>query len=224
MLCWVDMSDLGGGIWYIPEEIWHGAIDLFFFVFYFCWWRIPGNAFLWLGGNQKMSVRYIVSCVSLWLSLSSPIYFMQYMGMCVFSLTISLMMVVRIFIFHLFIIIKPDIQITSNVSCYVIKVSCTNVYWPLNVQHCGCTSSYRPDIMYNCDHTNTYRSHKVCRWTQGRSCIQRLQVVWYCCNYRCFDMAWICTRQCLQQHGLQQKGWDNAYLKRQCSLWFVCCD
>ena len=43
------------------------------------------------------------------ISQFSQLYFVQYMGLCVFSLPMSLMMIVKIHVLHLIIIIKLEV-------------------------------------------------------------------------------------------------------------------
>ena len=61
---------------------------------------------IWKYRTSKMFVRYILSSVCLRLSQLSQLSFMQYMGLCVFGLTIALMMILRICVLYLIIIIK----------------------------------------------------------------------------------------------------------------------
>ena len=62
--------------------------------------------------NRDYSVRYIPSSVCVRLCQLSQFYFMQYMGLCVFSLPISLKMIVRMCVFCPIIIIKSEIYPT----------------------------------------------------------------------------------------------------------------
>ena len=58
----------------------------------------------------KMLVKYILSSVCLRLSQFSQLSFIQYMGLCVFSLPIYLMMIVRIrVLYFIIIIIKSEV-------------------------------------------------------------------------------------------------------------------
>ena len=54
----------------------------------------------------KVLVRDILSSVCLRLSPFPQLFFVQYMGLCVFSLTISFLMIVKICVLHLIIIIR----------------------------------------------------------------------------------------------------------------------
>ena len=58
---------------------------------------------------SNIFVMYILSNVCQRLSQFSQLSFMQYMELCVFSLTISLMMIVRISVLYLNIIIKSEV-------------------------------------------------------------------------------------------------------------------
>ena len=56
-----------------------------------------------------MPVRYILSSVWVRLSIFSHLSIIQYMGLCVFSLPISLVMIERIYVCFLIIIIKSEV-------------------------------------------------------------------------------------------------------------------
>ena len=53
--------------------------------------------FIWKHWTYKMPVRYILSSVSVRLSIFSHLFIILYMGLCVFSLPISLVMIERIY-------------------------------------------------------------------------------------------------------------------------------
>ena len=61
---------------------------------------------------------FSIKCVSKMKCILSVI-FMQYTGLCIFSLSMYLLMIMRIFIYHLIIIIKSDIGIVSH--CLVLS-------------------------------------------------------------------------------------------------------
>ena len=63
----------------------------------------------WRNWTYKMHVRYILSSVSVRLSIFSPLSIIQYMGLYVFSLPISLVVIERIYILFLIIIIKSEV-------------------------------------------------------------------------------------------------------------------
>ena len=59
--------------------------------------------------TYKMPVRYILSSVWVRLSIFSPLSIIQYVGLYVFSLPISVVMIARIYILCLIIIIKSEV-------------------------------------------------------------------------------------------------------------------
>ena len=63
---------------------------------------------IWRHWIYKMPIRYILSSVWVRLSIFSPLSIIQYVGLYVFSLPISLVMIERIYILCLFIIIKSE--------------------------------------------------------------------------------------------------------------------
>ena len=69
---------------------------------------------IWRHWTFKMAVRYILSSVWVRLSTFSQLCIIQYMGLCVFSLPISLVMIERIY----------------TVSCYHHQIASMN-YYPL---------------------------------------------------------------------------------------------
>ena len=64
---------------------------------------------IWMYWTFKMLVRYILSSVCLILSQFSQLSFMIYMGLCVFSLPIYLMMILRICVLYVILIIKSEV-------------------------------------------------------------------------------------------------------------------
>ena len=64
---------------------------------------------IWRHWNYKMPVRYILSSVWVRLSIFSPLSIIHYVGLCVFSLPISLVMIERIYILCLIVIIKLEV-------------------------------------------------------------------------------------------------------------------
>ena len=64
---------------------------------------------IWRHWTYKMRVRYILSSVWVRLSIFSPLSIIQYVGLYVFSLPISLVMIERIYILCLIIIIKSEV-------------------------------------------------------------------------------------------------------------------
>ena len=65
--------------------------------------------FIWRHWTYKMPVRYNLSNVWVRLSIFSQLSIIQYVGLCVFSLPISFVMIGRIYIFCLIIIIKSEV-------------------------------------------------------------------------------------------------------------------
>ena len=69
-----------------------------------CWYSTPShyhhcaNLSLWRHWTYKISVRYILSSVWVRLSIFSQLFIIQYVGLCVFSLPISLVMIEIIYI------------------------------------------------------------------------------------------------------------------------------
>ena len=64
---------------------------------------------IWRHWTYKMPVRYILSSVWVRLSIFSPLSIIQYLGLHVFSLPISVVMIERIYILCLIIIIKSEV-------------------------------------------------------------------------------------------------------------------
>ena len=64
---------------------------------------------IWRYWTYKMSVRYILSCVWVRLSIFSLLSIIQYVGLYVFSLPIPLVVIERIYILCLSIIIKSEV-------------------------------------------------------------------------------------------------------------------
>ena len=69
---------------------------------------------IWRHWIYKMPVRYILSSAWVRLSIFSQISDIQYVGLCVFSLPISIMMIERIYILCLIIIIKSEVWTISH--------------------------------------------------------------------------------------------------------------
>ena len=64
---------------------------------------------IWRHWTYKMAVRYVLSSVWVRLSMFSPLSIIQYVGLCVFSLPIPLVMIDRIYLLCLIIIIKSEV-------------------------------------------------------------------------------------------------------------------
>ena len=71
---------------------------------------------VWRHWTYKMPVRYILSSVWVRLSIFSPLSIIQYVGLYVFSLPISLVMIERIYILCLIIIIKSEVWTITHCS------------------------------------------------------------------------------------------------------------
>ena len=65
--------------------------------------------FIWRHWTDKMPVRYNLSSVWVRLSIFSQLSIIRYVGLCVFSLPISFVMIERIYILCLIIIIKSEV-------------------------------------------------------------------------------------------------------------------
>ena len=65
--------------------------------------------FIWRHWTYKMPVRYYLSSEWVRLSIFSQLSIIQYVGLCVFSLPISFVMIERIYILCLIIIIKSEV-------------------------------------------------------------------------------------------------------------------
>ena len=65
--------------------------------------------FIWRHWTYKMPVRYNLSSVWVRLSIFSQLSIIQYVGLCVFSLPISFVMIGRMYILCLIIIIKSEV-------------------------------------------------------------------------------------------------------------------
>ena len=65
--------------------------------------------FIWRYWTYKMPVRYNLSSVWVRLSIFSQLSIIQYVGLCVFSLPISFVMIERVYIFCLIITIKSEV-------------------------------------------------------------------------------------------------------------------
>ena len=65
--------------------------------------------FIWRHWTYKMPVRYNLSSVWVRLSIFSQLSIIQYVGLCVFSLPISFVMIEKIYILCLIIIIKSEV-------------------------------------------------------------------------------------------------------------------
>ena len=69
---------------------------------------------IWRYWTYEMPVRYILSSVWIILSTFSPLSIIQYVGLYVFSLPISLVMIEKIYIIGLIIIVKSEVWIITH--------------------------------------------------------------------------------------------------------------
>ena len=70
--------------------------------------------FIWRHRTHTMPVRYSFSSVWVRLSILSQLSIIQYVGLCVFSLPISFVMIERIYILCLIIITKSEVLIITH--------------------------------------------------------------------------------------------------------------
>ena len=71
---------------------------------------------IWRHWTYKIPVRYILSSVWVILSIFSQLSIKPYVGLCVFSLPIPLVMIERIYILYLIIIIKSEVWTITHCS------------------------------------------------------------------------------------------------------------
>ena len=88
---------------------------------------------IWRYWIYKMPVRYILSSVWVRLSIFSPLSIIQYVGLYVFSLPISLVMIERIYILCLIIIIESEVWTIAHCLwlCHETMVSavCLSIFF-----------------------------------------------------------------------------------------------
>ena len=91
---------------------------------------------IWRHWTNKMPVRYILSSVWIRLSIFSPLSIIQYVGLYVFSLPISLVMFERIHILCLIIIIKSEVWTITH--CLglghetMVSAVCLSIFFSIN--------------------------------------------------------------------------------------------
>ena len=71
--------------------------------------------YIWRYWTPNILVRYILSSVCIRLSQFCPLSFMPYRGLCVFSLSRSLAMILRIYVRHLIFFITSEVWPTCSV-------------------------------------------------------------------------------------------------------------
>ena len=84
--------------------------------------------FIWRHWTHKMPVRYNLSSVWVRLSIFSQLSIIQDVGLCVFSLPISFVMIERIYILCLIIIIKSEIWTIVRVRSWNNGMRCMSFY------------------------------------------------------------------------------------------------
>ena len=102
---------------------------------------------IWRHWTYKMPVRYILSSAWVRFSIFSPLSIIQYVGLYVFSLPISLVMVERIYILCLIIIIESDVWTITHCLglCHETMVSavCLSIFF-FNVKFKARKDNYIP--------------------------------------------------------------------------------
>ena len=93
-------------------------------------------ALFWRHWTYKMPARYILSSVWVRLSIFSPLSIIQYVGLPVFSLPISIVMIERIYILSLIIIIKSEVWTITHCSGLghetMVSAACISIFSYLN--------------------------------------------------------------------------------------------
>ena len=95
---------------------------------------------IWMHWIYKMLVRYILSSVWARLSIFSPLSIIQFVGLYVFSLPISPVMIEGIYILCLIIIIKSEVW--TNTHCLglghetMVSAVCFSIFFWLCPDHC----------------------------------------------------------------------------------------
>ena len=102
---------------------------------------------IWRHWTYKMPVRYILSSAWVRFNIFSPLSIIQYVGLYVFSLPISLVMVERIYILCLIIIIESDVWTITHCLglCHETMVSavCLSIFF-YNVKFKAWMDNYIP--------------------------------------------------------------------------------
>ena len=102
---------------------------------------------IWRHWIYKMPVRYILSNVWVRLSIFSPLSIIQYVGLYVFSLPISLVVIERIYILCLIVIIKSEVWTITH--CLglghetMVSAVCLSVFLRNILQRCSCIDTHR---------------------------------------------------------------------------------
>ena len=118
--------------------------------------------FTWRHWNYKMPVRYNLSSVWVRLSIFSQLSIMQYMGLCVFSLPISFVMIERMYILSLIIIIKSEVwTITQFLGLgheTMVCAVCLSIFLLISYELHHCSSTIKPNIYHSC-----FNFYHVCK-------------------------------------------------------------
>ena len=115
--------------------------------------------------TYKMPIRYILSSVWVRLSIFSPLSIIQYVGLYVFSLPISHVMIERVYILCLIIIIKSEVWTITH--CLglghetMVFAVCLSIFL-LTTK----LASWQFSVFSNC-HIFTVYSHLAGSWNQG---------------------------------------------------------
>ena len=111
--------------------------------------------FIWRHWTYEMPVRYNLSSVWVRLTIFSQLSIIQHVGLCVFSLPISFVMVERIYILCLIITIKSEVW--TIIHCLVLGheimvcAVCLSVFLPFTIQYVfGHTSSAFVQNFHTC--------------------------------------------------------------------------
>ena len=120
---------------------------------------------IWRHWTYKMPLRYILSSVWARLSMFSPLSITQYVGLYIFSLPISYVMIERIYILCLIIIIKSEVwTITYCLGLgheSMVSAVCLSILpWYCDV-HCWRLGKAAGDIGYRLFRFRTVRSFTV---------------------------------------------------------------
>ena len=121
--------------------------------------------FIWRHWTYKMPVRYNLSSVWVRLSIFSQLSIIQYVGLYVFSLPISFVMIERIYILCLIIIIKSEVWTITH--CLVLgheTMVCTVCFFYIliiMITSMHCTSCYIKPFQRNFDFRTNLRWWKI---------------------------------------------------------------
>ena len=104
---------------------------------------------IWKHWTYEMPVRYILSSVWVRLSIFSQLSIIQYMGLCVFSLPISLVMIERIYTLSYY---HHQLEVLSHMPLCISMISGVCVQGMWNAQVKGqVTETHRLKVNSHCD-------------------------------------------------------------------------